>query len=299
MTVRSKATIKSYFVRGAKPTQANYGDLIDSYQDYSPILDKINILASAGANGFIDVQSDVSADFIQYGAIGLQVLLSESATSAKQVLNIGAAVSAEFATTAQAIAGAVDGISMSPVLTKNAIQAFSFTSANYSTTAQAIAGSNVSTVMNPSLVKSAIVDNTFNSIGVGTSVISSAATSIPNGVATAIAFNSTNYDDFNWHSTSTNNTRITVDYNGKLQINGRVSFTTSQNGVYTSMIYKNGSEITRSSYGLATTSNPTIEISDVIDVSANDYVELYGQHNVGVSLNTNTSYTKFVATRMK
>jgi len=35
MTVQNKATIKSYFVTGAKPTQAQFVDLIDSYLDVS------------------------------------------------------------------------------------------------------------------------------------------------------------------------------------------------------------------------------------------------------------------------
>lgn len=176
MSVQSKSTVKSYFQRGLKPTQAQFGDLIDSYQDYSAVIEQVNLKASAGFTGFVDVQSNVSADLVPYGSVGLQVLQSQTATSAKQVLNIGAAVSAEFATTAQAIAGAVDGISMSPVLTRNAIQAWAFTSANYSTTAQAIAGTDATTVMNPVLVKNAVQSQTTNGLSL-ISVVTAAAVS--------------------------------------------------------------------------------------------------------------------------
>lgn len=176
MTAQSKSKIKSYFVRGAKPTQAQFTDLVDSYQDYSPVLERINFLASAGFSGFIDVQSPTSADFQSYGACGLAVLQSQTATSAKQALNIGAAVSAEFATTAQAIAGAVDGISMSPVLTRNAIEVWALTSADYATTAQAIAGTDNTTVMNPVLTKNAIQNQTTSGLTL-ISVVTAASSS--------------------------------------------------------------------------------------------------------------------------
>lgn len=191
MTVQSKSQIKSYFVRGAKPTQSEFGDLVDSYQDYSPVLSQAAFLASVGATGLIDVKSNVSAELVTYGTVGLQVLQSITATSAKQVLNIGAAVSAEFATTAQAIAGAVDGISMSPVLTKNSIFAFALTSAQFATTAQALAGQSNGTVMNPSVTKA--VTDTFQS-GLVLLATYSTSASLVNLNVTGIL--SSTYDDY-------------------------------------------------------------------------------------------------------
>jgi hypothetical protein len=38
MTAQSKATIKSYFETGDKPTQAQFGDLVDSYADVSAVV---------------------------------------------------------------------------------------------------------------------------------------------------------------------------------------------------------------------------------------------------------------------
>lgn len=299
MTIVSKATLKTYFVRGAKPTEAQFTNLIDSLQGYSVILNQIDAKTSAGFRGFIDVQSGSSAEMTPYGTVGLQVLQAQTATSAKQILAIGAAVSAEFATTAQAVAGAAEGISMSPVLTRNAIQAFAITSANFSTTAQAIAGTDNTSVVTPVLVKNAIQSNTYNSIGVGTSVYTSAATAIPTATTTLITFDQELYDDFGWHNNVTNPSRITVDYNGKLLINAKLGFNNTSNARFTALLYKNGVEFARADYSLLSGSPPTVDISDVITVSANDYVELYGYQTTGVTVNTLSTTTKMVATRIK
>lgn len=89
MAVRDKAYMKSRFVKGAKPVQADYVDLIDSYQD-------------AGS-------SDA------FTAIGQALVNSSTQASARSAIGI------DFVTTAQAVAGALATGGMNPVLVKNQI----------------------------------------------------------------------------------------------------------------------------------------------------------------------------------
>lgn len=67
MTSQSKTTIKSYFQTGDRPTQSQYSDLIDSYQDANSTL---LVLASANV-----------------GATGLAMLAANTPTSARSVVS--------------------------------------------------------------------------------------------------------------------------------------------------------------------------------------------------------------------
>ena len=135
MTARDKTTIKSYFERGDKPTQAQFADLVDSYID----------TVSAGAVGFDVLRSDTQSSAL--AAIGissvvtglvkitgsdttsdfLNVKVSARSGLQKSVLNPGGAEVLAFepiyATTAQAVAGTLANVVMSPVLVKEAISA--------------------------------------------------------------------------------------------------------------------------------------------------------------------------------
>jgi hypothetical protein len=51
MTVHAKTTIKSYFEQGDTPTGSQFSDLIDSYQDASPVLNYITTAAVTAASG--------------------------------------------------------------------------------------------------------------------------------------------------------------------------------------------------------------------------------------------------------
>lgn len=69
MTVHQKTTIKSYFETGDRPTQAEFGDLIDSYQDYSPALDAIASAAVSGRQGFVKLTSSSGASVVATNVI--------------------------------------------------------------------------------------------------------------------------------------------------------------------------------------------------------------------------------------
>lgn len=84
MTAQSKTTIKSYFQTGDKPTQAQFVNLIDSYQDAATNLGTLSS-ASVTPRG-LQLLASTSA---QVGDVGLQVLAA--ATSADVINIIGAA----------------------------------------------------------------------------------------------------------------------------------------------------------------------------------------------------------------
>ena len=112
MTAISKASAKAYFQTGDKPTQAEFGDLIDSYQDASSILQAISTVA-ATAVGIVRVLGPATASFVSADTFGLMLLNTASTGAAANLLNVGASTTAsttdvgviEIATTAEATAG--------------------------------------------------------------------------------------------------------------------------------------------------------------------------------------------------
>lgn len=69
MTAQPKSVIKTYFESGDRPTQSQFSDLIDSYQDTSPAL---TVLSSAST-----------------GIVGLQLLGCNTSASAQSIIGVG------------------------------------------------------------------------------------------------------------------------------------------------------------------------------------------------------------------
>lgn len=194
MTARDKSTIKTFFETGDKPTQIQFGDLIDSYQNAHTAIAAITSAVDQGGSGVVNIVSPTSVQLQTTGTVGLSILSAVTQASAQQAIGITATTAAGFATTAQAVAGAVDQLAVGPVNVRNAIQTFAFTSANYSTTAQAIAGTDATTVMNPVLVKNAISNGP--SSGALIELISVTAASSVAALTITSVMDSTLYDNY-------------------------------------------------------------------------------------------------------
>jgi hypothetical protein len=115
MTAVTKASAKAYFNTGDKPTQAEFEDLIDSYQDASAVLSQIATVA-ATAVGLVRVSAGEVAT-VSAGTAGLQVLAAVTTAAAQQALGgstLGRVVY-EIASTAalqsQVFTGMVEAIS--------------------------------------------------------------------------------------------------------------------------------------------------------------------------------------------
>ena len=101
MTATSKAVIKSYFESGDTPTGSNFSDLIDSYQDYSPVLNYIATAASSAQAGYV-ITSD-GAGNVTFAAIPTPTSFSNIYVSGK------ATVSAFNAATSEVSGAAIFG----------------------------------------------------------------------------------------------------------------------------------------------------------------------------------------------
>lgn len=69
MTVKTKASVKSFFETGDRPTQAEFEHLIDSYQDQSDALDAIASAATSGRQGFVKLTSSSGASIVASNVI--------------------------------------------------------------------------------------------------------------------------------------------------------------------------------------------------------------------------------------
>ena len=93
MAVKVKASVKSVFEDGDKPTGADFVDLIDSYQDASYGGSALSTVSS-GATGLIDIESSASATTRATGAIGIELIEASATSQVVTLASAGASVSA-------------------------------------------------------------------------------------------------------------------------------------------------------------------------------------------------------------
>lgn len=123
--------------------------------------------------------------------------------------------------------------------------------------------------------------------------------SLTNATLTAIQFGVEDYDTATYHDNSTNNTRLTVPQAGKYLISGCLEFAANATGVRTAGIRLNGSTYVASqgSSSMGATLTTVVNVTTVLDLAANDYVELIGYQSSGGALNVQGSQmTNFSAT---
>lgn len=91
MTAQPKTTIKSYFQTGDRPTQAEFGDLIDSYQDANSNLTTL-ASASVGAVGLAVLSATTTAaaqNSLGGGTVGKQLFQAATTAAATALINAG------------------------------------------------------------------------------------------------------------------------------------------------------------------------------------------------------------------
>lgn len=137
---------------------------------------------------------------------------------------------------------------------------------------------------------------------VGCSLYKSTTQSIANNTATALTFDSENFDSDGFHDNSTNNSRITIPSGkgGKYLLTGSVGWGGGNTGVRIPWLYKNGS-----SFNIMATiaadgggNDVRVSYSYTIDLVAGDYIELFGFQTNGGNLNATggQNTTTFAAT---
>ena len=118
------------------------------------------------------------------------------------------------------------------------------------------------------------------------SVYKSANQSIENGADVALTFNSENFDTDSFHSTSTNTSRLTIPSGkgGKYLLSGAVSWGANNSTIRSVKVYKNGSVLNQPSMAQGTNDGNITPVSNVYELIATDYLEVYVRQNSGGSL---------------
>ena len=125
---------------------------------------------------------------------------------------------------------------------------------------------------------------------VGVSLSNSADNSIPNGTATAMAYDTEFYDTDSFHNTGVNNSRITIPSGkgGYYLVQGYTQYASNATGNRTTSIRKNGSTIllqNLNSVQPEASRSMNIAIAYVGNFAVADYIELFCVQNSGGSLN--------------
>jgi hypothetical protein len=112
-------------------------------------------------------------------------------------------------------------------------------------------------------------------IGCSITNTSPGSQNISNTTLTAITFANESFDTDNFHSTSTNTSRITIPTGktGYYQINGSVRWDTNTTGSRSAYIYKNGNAIAANSCTPSAV-NPSQNVNIIAYLVAGDYIEL-------------------------
>lgn len=124
---------------------------------------------------------------------------------------------------------------------------------------------------------------------VGASCYTTVQLTVPNGTDTAITYNSEFYDTDSFHSTATNTSRFTIPAGKSGKYLCAVSIqsdgSASEMGAFLK-IYKNGSFFTGTKKVIRGGSEPmNTDFSQVIDLTATDYIQFYIYQNSGASRN--------------
>lgn len=134
-----------------------------------------------------------------------------------------------------------------------------------------------------------------------TSIYQSSSTSVPTGSWTTVLFDAEDYDDGNWHSTSLNTERITVDFTGRVLVLAHYNSNTTNNGIYGLRIRKNGTTIATENISLSSGATSQINLSVEISVSSGDYIDMQVFQGSGGTVTTGTGLggTKLTVRRVK
>lgn len=134
---------------------------------------------------------------------------------------------------------------------------------------------------------------------IGANAYSTTTQAITTATWTSVALAGENWDTATLHDTVTNNSRITVPVSGKYQCNWRCQFANAAGGTLGRYIAfgKNGTVDPHSmgTFAFSNSWNTGMVASEVLNLSANDYVEGFVYQDSGGNLNTQAGATLSVA----
>lgn len=137
----------------------------------------------------------------------------------------------------------------------------------------------------------------------GCSLYQTTGTTITQNTWSSLGFDTEEYDDDAWHDIVTNNSRITVDFTGRIDIKGIVDFNVGAgSAVYSIRLLKNGSVVLYGQDISATVGvgRFTLPIAADLPCTSGDYFELQGYTNLATRTSgAGITATKFSARRIK
>lgn len=121
---------------------------------------------------------------------------------------------------------------------------------------------------------------------VGAFAYSNANLTVATGTFTAVTMGAEYFDTDNFHSTSSNTSRMTIPSGkgGKYLVIAGLLYQGGTTGQRRILIYKNGANFVNQQTGSATSEAFPMNISHILDLAAGDYVELFAYHTQGTNL---------------
>jgi hypothetical protein len=122
---------------------------------------------------------------------------------------------------------------------------------------------------------------------VGVNVSKSADQTLTTNVQTTITFDVEQFDTDNFHSNTTNNSRLTVPSGkaGKYLVVGTWYWTNATTGWRGAVIYKNGNEFLQGTFTLASGDALQYNVVGIVDLAVGDYIEMAASQSSGGNLN--------------
>jgi len=139
----------------------------------------------------------------------------------------------------------------------------------------------------------------LSSANAATRLTQSTGQALTSGVLTAIAFDNSIFDDENWHDNVINNSRITVNFTGRIRLTASLGALPAS-GNDRLHIYKSGVLLWSSAMTSVGGGPPNVyagHINILDDCTSGNYYEFYV--TPGSSYTTNIDYTQFTAERTK
>jgi len=128
-----------------------------------------------------------------------------------------------------------------------------------------------------------------------TSIKKANVQSIPDKTDTIITFSLEEIDDGNWHSTSSNTSRITVTDAGDYQVSAQVGMISKKDSQYEIRILKSGTKIYNALF-ISAKDGLCISLglpARAITLAANDYLEIQVYHNSNEATNVENGTETF------
>lgn len=123
---------------------------------------------------------------------------------------------------------------------------------------------------------------------IGARIYKSANQTLTTGTVTALTMNSEDYDTDAFHSTVTNDSRITIPSGlaGYYLVLGTVQYAPDATGERRARLHKNGSVVKQNNKMTVTVAseNTFVECTGIFNLAETDYIELNGYHTKGSDL---------------